>query len=331
MQPAPRRPRGFTLTEVLVVIAIISILMGLLIAGVVRARGRADLYAIQSRISQVDTALESFKTKHGFYPPDFVRITSANQFLPYLNRYAPNHAESAQALGHSPGVRRVDVWWEQVGKYLGPETAITFWLSGLSKNKQFPLTYVSNNGTPAVTTDDFVAALPPYNLPLLDNGTQTVERDVEVDFSSDSFIPVLEGTDPRSANAQGPPSLAGANQYPPWDAIAGYVCGLSQIDDGGKDPVVYFELASYRPTVDPFPSRTYQAGVWTGTVGPYLDPANGTVFEKDSFQLIAPGRDSLPCPASGTTTSAVIAMSAEERDNVTNFVKGLLESLLLTQ
>jgi len=62
--------RGFTLIELLIVIAIIAILAAMIIpiTGAVKKaklRGRTE-----KELTQVETAIELYKTKHGFYPPD---------------------------------------------------------------------------------------------------------------------------------------------------------------------------------------------------------------------------------------------------------------------
>jgi prepilin-type N-terminal cleavage/methylation domain-containing protein len=74
-----RRWSAFTLIELLVVIAIISLLAAMIIpiTGAVnrqkfKARGRAEL-------TQIETAIESYKTKLGHYPPDNPGMPSTNQ------------------------------------------------------------------------------------------------------------------------------------------------------------------------------------------------------------------------------------------------------------
>ena len=73
------KSRSFTLTEVLVVIAIIVILAGILIGGVGFAGRKADSAKAQASIQLLSAALEKFHSERGFYPP----CTSAQdvQFL----------------------------------------------------------------------------------------------------------------------------------------------------------------------------------------------------------------------------------------------------------
>ncbi|MEK7448877.1 MAG: prepilin-type N-terminal cleavage/methylation domain-containing protein [Planctomycetota bacterium] len=60
---------GFTLIEVLVVVAIISILAGLVIPGLMKSQLKANITAVKSEIQQIGAALESYQTIFGDYPP----------------------------------------------------------------------------------------------------------------------------------------------------------------------------------------------------------------------------------------------------------------------
>lgn len=340
-----------TLVELIMVIVIMVTLAAISIPAVMWALRRSQAFAVQNTISELDAAVEKFKTTHGFYPPDFSRIKSVNQFLPYLNQYSPQHSELSQAAGYAVGIRRIDVWWDQVGKYLGPESALAFWLSGIAQNKQFPLTFVASTGA--------VNALPPYNIQV-DN--QVIERDLVADMKGSNLIPVTQTLPPLA--------LAPA---PVWAASAANTCGYSQ-QGGEAEPLIYFELASYRynradpasqmgPPLDIYPHRNLQVGNGVGVVVPMgyvqLNTASGVnefiYYKADRFQIFGPGIDStfytgnrpwVVDPAAPTAAERLLLlqysnvydnaavveanpMSILEKDNLTNFLGGPLEGIQL--
>ena len=77
-----RRPglrTGFTLLELLIVIAIMGVLMGLLFPSVRRVRAQAHLAACQNNLRQIGAALLIYEDDHGGMLPD--RITTGNFFF----------------------------------------------------------------------------------------------------------------------------------------------------------------------------------------------------------------------------------------------------------
>lgn len=291
---------GFTVVEVLVAIVIIGILAGLLVPGLMSATKRAREYAVENDITQLGAAVEAFKTKYGFYPPDFAIIRAiggsnpsdaeiadmSNSLLPYINRIAPNHGEAALAgTGWPAGYRRIDVWMKEVGQHLGPDSALVFWLSGLIKNKQFPLTYV-DSGT--------VHGQLAYNA-----GTDgTVEREIYFDFKSEKLL--LDSTTAPVANA---------------------IARFTQLNNT-PEYFVYFETKSLVPPIS-LPSCVVN-GI---TVTPYANASN-ELYNKNSYQILAPGLDTV-FAESGSTSPSVSSVTKRERDNLSNFSEGRLERLLL--
>ena len=76
--PALRSTLAFTLVELLVVIAIIGLLAALIVSGAGIASIKARTYRVQAERDALITAIEQYKAKLGYYPPD-------NTNSPFLN------------------------------------------------------------------------------------------------------------------------------------------------------------------------------------------------------------------------------------------------------
>ncbi len=68
--------RGFTLIELMIVIAIIAILAGILIPNYVRARSKSQLTACQAGMKSIATSLEVYATENaGHFPVSLTVLT----------------------------------------------------------------------------------------------------------------------------------------------------------------------------------------------------------------------------------------------------------------
>jgi prepilin-type N-terminal cleavage/methylation domain-containing protein/prepilin-type processing-associated H-X9-DG protein len=107
------RRRGFTLIEVLVVIAIIAILIGLLLPAVQKVREAANRLTCANKLKQLGLACHNYHDEHGGFPPGAVGPLNPSfpQYLQLkhhgLGTYLLPHLEQA-ALAHQ---YRWDVSW----------------------------------------------------------------------------------------------------------------------------------------------------------------------------------------------------------------------------
>jgi len=75
--------RGFTLVEIMIVVAIIALLAAVAIPNLLRAKVSANAASAQATLKSIGTALESYATLNNVYPPTTTDLISA--VPPYLN------------------------------------------------------------------------------------------------------------------------------------------------------------------------------------------------------------------------------------------------------
>jgi type II secretion system protein G len=63
-----RRKKGFTLIELMIVVAIIAILASILIPSFLKARAQAQLSGCEANLKNMATALEMYNTDYAVYP-----------------------------------------------------------------------------------------------------------------------------------------------------------------------------------------------------------------------------------------------------------------------
>ena len=106
-----RRRRGFTLIEMLVVIGVIAILAGIIIGALPAARNKSIRSRVIAEMKGLELAINNYKAKHNFFPPDNVNDFSKSSLfyeltgttnnpainpVPYWSKFAPNDPPLAQ-------------------------------------------------------------------------------------------------------------------------------------------------------------------------------------------------------------------------------------------
>lgn len=128
-----RALQGFTLIEILVVIAIIGLLAGIGFTAFGGARAFFGSASAKTRLTDVETALEIYKQKYGEYPPDSCACRCC------FNPSSPNYEKARgvvrrHILKRWPKVLKtgeVDKMIDEVGRRCGdgPGQALLFWIA----------------------------------------------------------------------------------------------------------------------------------------------------------------------------------------------------------
>ena len=139
-----RRSAGFTLVEMLVVIAIIGLLAALVTRAVAAALYAAKNTRIKTEIDNLDSAMKSFKDKigGGAYPPADLHfevdprtktLVPNPQLRAFLARAFPRYEMSRAKTDFS--ALNIDV---SNPNYFDPAAALVFWLGGVSDDPANP-------------------------------------------------------------------------------------------------------------------------------------------------------------------------------------------------
>lgn len=92
---------GFSLIELLVVVAIIALLAALVLPGLSRAKQTAHLARCKSNLRQMGIALNMYVQDFGFYPGDCPKTNTVGYWFEKLEPYT--HAKWTQGLYDCPG------------------------------------------------------------------------------------------------------------------------------------------------------------------------------------------------------------------------------------
>ncbi len=132
------RSGGFTLVEILVVIAIITILAALLTPVAMRALTSARDARMALEIAQLEQAIEAYRLEMGDYPPSFGEdYSAANRYYTaceqHFRKCFPNMSKATKDAFYD-----ILVNMKASGKEISQDEALVMWLSKLSTDKTNP-------------------------------------------------------------------------------------------------------------------------------------------------------------------------------------------------
>ena len=160
-----RRQAAFTLIELIVVVAIIALLaaMVLPIAGAVNARKQISV--AQTQLKGIETAIEGYKTKLGFYPPDNPNNFVTNQLYFELIGTTNNGG---------PG-KVPDTWGTMdgsatIGTTTTPNITTIFGVSGFANTSTR-----SHSDDAGAAAQSFINNLTPNQVGLIDPANQNIK------------------------------------------------------------------------------------------------------------------------------------------------------------
>lgn len=290
-----RVARGFTLVEILVVIAIIGILMSVAIPAISNALSNAKTGAQRLEINALEQAVEAYQAKYGDYPPD-----GSNQavLIRHMRKLFPRMAEpDLTLLDRLTDDSADDDAGDFSGVAMDRAEALVFFLGGFSKDIQHPLTGPGGPIEYVVGDVDDISSYQ-YNA-TRDNSffdfkaeRLTVQRasDARMVSSDEALLGLVDG--PHGGN----------DLLPAYRAV-----------EGDNAPIVYFDSRSYGVIATISGVNTYNGYLASsvGAVRPYKSnqpvklPTGSTYgsekaafdavsFENpNTFQIISPGSDLL--------------------------------------
>lgn len=233
------RRSGFTLVEVLVVIAIISVLVALVVPAVYMASRAIQQRAIALECQAIAQAVEAYRNKYDDYPPDGLVEDVMKR---HLRKAFPNLAPSELVLLSNPTVVTGNA---DIGSVMEPSEALVFFLGGFSDDPGFPF---SGKGGPIY----------------IDNGSGVQIKSDKMDGNSRfQYNPDRRNPLYPFKQAQLTLGIDGDRTISTDDDITGFTRDLMPAyhPSGKKMPFLYFDSRTYQPKTDANQFNAGSAGI----------------------------------------------------------------------
>lgn len=265
---------GFTLVELLVVVAIIGLLVGLTIPAVFAALGVFNRAACKFEVNALSDAVEKYRSKYGDYPPDG---SSWPVMEAHLRKAFPNILVSELNLlnpANSATYAYIHNDYAGAGRVMDPAEALVFFLGGFSSDAQRPFTgpggpFVLNgsayqyNGSRQNSFYDFPAARLTMSASLVSTDETVYDSPITPDL-----MPV-------------------------------FLSYKNKLEFG--NPYVYFDSRTYQSKANPPSCNYHLTRASAGAARPYLSEQVNTLStatnkpklyeNKQTFQILSPGLD----------------------------------------
>jgi prepilin-type N-terminal cleavage/methylation domain-containing protein len=100
-----KRRAGFTLVEIMIVVAIIALLAAIAVPGFLRARKRSQASKVLNDLRMIDAAVDQYAIETGKKTND---IASQDDWIKYVKKDSNLYATGADLFGNSYGSQTVD-------------------------------------------------------------------------------------------------------------------------------------------------------------------------------------------------------------------------------
>jgi prepilin-type N-terminal cleavage/methylation domain-containing protein len=105
MNKQKNRPAGFTLVEIMIVVAIIALLAAIAVPGFLRARKRSQASKILNDLRMIDSAIDQYAIENGKKTGDPVAVAD---WTNYVKKDSTLFVTGQDLFGHDYGAQSVD-------------------------------------------------------------------------------------------------------------------------------------------------------------------------------------------------------------------------------